>query len=382
MNPIKLIKLGVFYGLLFNFLLLNLPVLAAPEYRLYISPTPRDATIKILNIKPKFRQGIRLPVGRYDVLVSKKGYHSRRFWVELSNRSRRILVTLKAQTATKAQQVTQARLFIKTHPPQARIKILNIKPPFQQGMSLTPGTYDIEVSHPQFITQRHKIQIKDKDLRLDIQLEVEEALEQMLRQPPTQQTELEQTEQTTQALSEKSITAAKLTSVEKYALYVTTEPADAEVSLLNTRIAFQQGMLLPPGAYQLKISKSGYTPRMRWVEIQRQELRVHVRLSEPEYCFSNQEILDKQVQQRQVRLHFYLDYVEAWYSTKIQPAGALHKFRLLGQRQGNEIDLVGTAYYEQQAVELRSHMQLQDKQLIMYFDGQKQILQQVNCSML
>jgi len=359
----KHIKAYIFYTFIFHYLILSLPVHAAKEYRLYISPTPRDANIKILNIKPKFRQGIRLPSGRYDVLVTKTGYHSRRFWVKISNRSRRILVTLKPKKSTKA------RLFIRTHPPQARVKILNIKPTFQQGIRLAPGTYQIEVSHPQFVTQRKKIHLKRKDLRLSIQLEVEENVEQMLRHLPIEE-----------KISKYAET--ELTMVDKYALYVTTEPPDTDISLLNTRIAFQQGILLPSGLYQLKIAKRGYTPRIHWVEIQAQELRVHVRLSEPAYCFLQKQHLGTQVQQRQVRLHFYLDYVEAWYSTQILPEGAVHQFRLLGQRKNNEIDLLGSASYEQETIELRSHMQLKDKQLIMYFDGQKHVLERINCSNL
>ncbi len=363
MNRMTLIKLSVFYGLLFYDLCFSLPVLAAKEYRLYISPTPPDAEIKILNIKPKFHQGIQLPVGRYDVLVAQSGYHSRRFWVDISNRSRRILVTLKPEAPT------QARLFIKTHPPQARIKILNIKPPFQQGMALAPGIYDIEVSHAQFVTQRQKVELGDTDERLEIQLEQEETLEQMLRQAPANKTALE-------------LSATTQSMIKKYALHVTTEPADADISLLNRRIDFQSGMLLPAGTYQLKIAKAGYTPRIRWIDIQDQDFHLHVRLSEPEYCFIQQQTLGQQEQQRQVRLHFYLDYVEAWYNIQILPAGALHTFRLLGQRQGNQIDLLGKAYYEQEVIEVRSQMQLQGKQLIMYFDGKEQRLQQVHCDKL
>ncbi|MGD8649696.1 MAG: hypothetical protein PVJ77_24390, partial [Desulfobacterales bacterium] len=46
----------------------------------------------------------------------------------------------------RAQTSTDGRLYIRTAPDGARIRILNIKPKFIQGMLLTPGPYQIEVS--------------------------------------------------------------------------------------------------------------------------------------------------------------------------------------------------------------------------------------------
>ncbi len=343
----------------FVYLLCSLPAQAAKTYQLYISPTPRHAEIKILNIKPKFRQGIRLPVGRYEVLVNASGYTARRFWVKLSNRSRRILVTLKPS------KNNTARLFITPQPAHARIQILNIKPKFEQGISLSPGVYEVQVSASRFVTHRQKVRMKNKDVRLNITLDIEDSLENMLRQPPV--------------LSAPVDTITDTEPVERYPVYIKTEPSDAQVNLLNNPTHFVQGVLLAPGRYQLKVSKVGYTPRMRWFEVKAEALHLDVHLSEPEFCFAQQQALGKQQQYRHVRLHFYLQYVEAWYRAQVLPNGPEHTFRLLGSREGNTIDLLGTAYYGQEVVELRSQMQLEDDQLLMLFDGQQQRLQKVAC---
>jgi formylglycine-generating enzyme required for sulfatase activity len=56
------------------------PVMA----RLYVEVTPEDARVRILNIGPKFYQGMDLGPGRYHVEVSKEGYEADRRWVMLS----------------------------------------------------------------------------------------------------------------------------------------------------------------------------------------------------------------------------------------------------------------------------------------------------------
>ena len=56
-------------------------------HSLMINATPSDSVVKIMNIKPKYHDGIRLQSGAYDVLVLKDGYESHREWVNISGRS-------------------------------------------------------------------------------------------------------------------------------------------------------------------------------------------------------------------------------------------------------------------------------------------------------
>ena len=55
-----------------------------PSGKLFVDTTPSNATIKILNIGPKFYQRMDLEPGRYHVEVSKEGYETDRRWVTLS----------------------------------------------------------------------------------------------------------------------------------------------------------------------------------------------------------------------------------------------------------------------------------------------------------
>ncbi len=60
---------------------------------------------------------------------------------------------------TKEPEAKQYRLFVKTKPENAGIRILNIKPKFFPGIALKPGTYHIEVSSNGYETQKKWIEL-------------------------------------------------------------------------------------------------------------------------------------------------------------------------------------------------------------------------------
>jgi len=56
-----------------------------PAYPLFVKVTPYDARVQILNIKPKYKMGIELKPGKYDIRISKRGYKSQRFWITMEH---------------------------------------------------------------------------------------------------------------------------------------------------------------------------------------------------------------------------------------------------------------------------------------------------------
>ncbi|MDR2790333.1 MAG: PEGA domain-containing protein [Campylobacteraceae bacterium] len=52
-------------------------------YSLTIGVTPRDAAVKILNIKPKYYDGIKLERGDYHIYVVKDGYKPVSRWINI-----------------------------------------------------------------------------------------------------------------------------------------------------------------------------------------------------------------------------------------------------------------------------------------------------------
>ncbi|MGH9961486.1 MAG: hypothetical protein ACREBC_30890, partial [Pyrinomonadaceae bacterium] len=57
---------------------------------------PPDARVRIMNIKPRYLPGIDLQPGRYDIQVSKSGYHTYRHWIDLGQEDRVLEVSLRS----------------------------------------------------------------------------------------------------------------------------------------------------------------------------------------------------------------------------------------------------------------------------------------------
>jgi len=52
---------------------------------LFISTVPENAKIRILNIKPKYSEGMKLKNGKYNVEVSAEGYRKKRMWINFTS---------------------------------------------------------------------------------------------------------------------------------------------------------------------------------------------------------------------------------------------------------------------------------------------------------
>ena len=66
------------------------------KVRLFVEAEPEDSRIRVMNIKPKFYQGMVLKPGRYLVETSKKGYGTQKEWIELhSGENKRLEVRLE-----------------------------------------------------------------------------------------------------------------------------------------------------------------------------------------------------------------------------------------------------------------------------------------------
>ena len=65
------------------------------QYSLTIKTTPEDASIRILNIGPRYEDGIELKPGKYHIEVSKSGYKRHREWIKLASREMVHLVDLE-----------------------------------------------------------------------------------------------------------------------------------------------------------------------------------------------------------------------------------------------------------------------------------------------
>lgn len=74
-------------------------------------------------------------------------------------------------SVVESQTENKPRLFVNTDPQDARVRILNINPPYRRGMELKAGKYHIEVSAPGHKTKKEWIYLQpDQDMEIDIRL--------------------------------------------------------------------------------------------------------------------------------------------------------------------------------------------------------------------
>jgi len=69
--------------------------------KLFVQTTPTNSRVRILNIKPKFYQGMDLDSGSYHVEVSKTDYNTKKMWVKLeSGESKQLKIRLEQLQAS------------------------------------------------------------------------------------------------------------------------------------------------------------------------------------------------------------------------------------------------------------------------------------------
>lgn len=71
------------------------------KYTLTINPTPSDAKVYIMNIKPKYKEGMKLKKGRYSIKVKARGYETKEFRISLKKDSHYNIVLSKLAKAPK-----------------------------------------------------------------------------------------------------------------------------------------------------------------------------------------------------------------------------------------------------------------------------------------
>jgi formylglycine-generating enzyme required for sulfatase activity len=76
---------------------------------LTIKSSPDNAKIRILNIVPRFQQGMELKPGRYHIEISKTGYKRHTEWIELSKEGKVHSVVLTAQSSAVSVPVKPQR---------------------------------------------------------------------------------------------------------------------------------------------------------------------------------------------------------------------------------------------------------------------------------
>jgi hypothetical protein len=147
-------------------------VLGVNAAALTVESEPAGAEVYLDNVKvgvtPLTLQN--LQPGDKVVRLEKEGFESRERQVTLKAGEKYGLRIVLPAKETEAQ-AGQSRLYVSTSPPDARVRILNIKPPYEAGMALDPGSYHIEVAKEGYETFDKWIELepgRDKEISVEL----------------------------------------------------------------------------------------------------------------------------------------------------------------------------------------------------------------------
>ena len=177
-----------------------------------------------------------------------------------------------------------AAFTVLVEPAEARIRILNIGPPYRAGMALAAGSYEVEASAPGYVTKTetvahtssatvhrmalmrpgHPFTITTEPTWAQLRLvdHGEPYRPGMLLPPGSYR--VEASAEGYETVTEHIVHGASSTvrrlvlSQSGQPFMVVPQPADAQVRLVGHRETYQPGMLLPPGSYQVEASAEGY----------------------------------------------------------------------------------------------------------------------------
>jgi formylglycine-generating enzyme required for sulfatase activity len=115
--------------------------------RLFVDTHPADSQVRILNIEPRFYQGIEVEPGRYNVEVRASGYEPFRKWIHLKAAEDR---TMEVRLSRRPEDLTNS----------LGMKFVHIKPgSFMMGSPENePGRMSDETQHPVKLAHRFYIQ--------------------------------------------------------------------------------------------------------------------------------------------------------------------------------------------------------------------------------
>ncbi len=101
--------------------------------RLFVEVKPENARVRILNIRPKFHQGMELDPGRYHVEASDDGYETKKMWVKLeAGKDETFRVSLEQKAAPPRSTPTK---YLEAEKQQTQMASLPLKPKYSPPVS-------------------------------------------------------------------------------------------------------------------------------------------------------------------------------------------------------------------------------------------------------
>lgn len=219
-------------------------VLPEDSYQLQIDPVPKDAEVSfVAPAGVAYVRENKYAPGPYEVKVSAPGYKTVTRKIELSDEDVKVQIKLSKE---------RYALTIKTEPANARVKFLDQTFAFKQGMQVSPGRYQIEVSAKGFQPVKQWVEITDQSVTETISL-----------------------------------------GDDKFAVTIVTEPANASVRFINSEVTYKKGAKLAPGIYEVEVGAPGYQKQRRKLTVSNKAQELKIKLGEEAYTLTVKTTPDK-----------------------------------------------------------------------------------------
>ncbi|MBF0452510.1 MAG: SUMF1/EgtB/PvdO family nonheme iron enzyme [Candidatus Magnetomorum sp.] len=199
--------------------------------RLYITAIPDTARIEIKHVKKAYASGMALNAGTYTISVSQNNYVPQTRQISIkAGQDTRETITLKPFGS----------LTVNKEPVDSRVRIMNIKPVYQDAMALAPGRYSVVVSKEGFKTYEEWVILSPGE--------------------------------------NKVMTVDLNVLAKQYKITITSVPADAGIKFTQSQKEFANGMLLDKGIYEIELSRKGYISKVQSFEIKDKDLALSIEL--------------------------------------------------------------------------------------------------------
>ncbi len=264
-----------------------------------VTTIPVRATIKFENYSQTYSPGMQLPPGAYQVSISAIGFQSKTVHISHFDQPSTTHITLeRTRVRSPSTPITRrAKFTILPEPQHAQVILLESSIPYRTGMVMELGTYKVQVSALGYEPQRVLINHSgDSPYRIVLKKLIGPLT--VLAQPSDAQIEILETDKVYQpgmllpfgkyrvkitapgykgtilqlvhdeTSSHTGVILARLPNlpqieldIQSEPLLLNTDPADANVVLVDSGKQYQKGMELKLGIYRIEVNAPGFITR-------------------------------------------------------------------------------------------------------------------------
>ena len=222
------------------------------KYSLTILPSPENASVKILNIKPKYYDGIRLSEGKYHIQVSKSGYQTKDFWMNLNrNHEKYVDLIKKILKYSEKKPLVGTKVLNKNELLYCEAEIIRL--------DIVENKID---KYSQSEINKYNNLSDDYNLRCKTQYYIKD-MKSVKDLISKNRYKIEQ-EGLKRFFKDEKQKVNKL-----YSLSINAIPSSSKIVILNIKPKYYDGMPLKKGKYHIQVSKSGYKTKKFWMNLDR-----------------------------------------------------------------------------------------------------------------